>query len=314
MGVRVYFLFDKIGSRSLPGSYVERLTDGGVEVATFRSSRMMLRRRFRPRLQINFRNHRKILVVDGEEGWLGGFNLSDTYLGMDPSIGPWRDTHLRIRGPSALGLQLSFLEDWHWSTGDVLSLDWTPKRAEAGNEAVLILPSGPADPLETAALMIHHSIHSARERFWIASPYFVPDEGILMALKLAALRGVDVRVLVPSYADVPLVHLAKLAVVEPLLAVGVQVLQYDAAFLHTKAFVVDDRAAGVGTVNVDSRSLHLNFEITAILMDREAVARVEGMFLDDFEHAQPLTLEELLARPAWARAASKGAHLLAPLL
>lgn len=313
-GVAVYLLHDKIGSRSLPGRYVDELTEAGVKVRTFRSSRAVIRRRFRPRLQINFRNHRKVVIVDGDEGWLGGLNVSDAYLGLDPEIGPWRDTHLRVQGPAALGLQLAFLEDWHWTAEEVLELNWEPKAAPGADEPVLILPSGPADPLETASLMVHHAIHAARRRLWIASPYFVPEEGVLSALKLAALRGVDVRVLLPERADVPLVDLAKLAAVEPLLEVGVQVLQYTAGFMHTKAYLVDDRAAGVGTVNLDNRSFRLNFEITALLMDRAAVSRVDAMFREDFRHARLLEAEELAARSFWARAASRGALLLAPVL
>ena len=313
-GIEVRLLYDWIGSHRLPDTYVDRLRQEGVEVAAFRSSRAMIRRRFRPRIQINFRNHRKIVVTDGRVGWLGGLNVSDAYLGLDPEIGPWRDTHLRVRGPAALGLQLSFLEDWHWSTGELPELDWQPRTSPDGDEPVLILPSGPADPLESASLMVHHAIHSARSRLWIASPYFVPDEGLLAALQLAALRGVDVRILVPEQADVPLVRLAKMAVVEPLVEVGVTVLQYNAGFLHTKAFVVDDRAAGLGTVNLDNRSFRLNFEITALLMDEGAVARVAEMFEEDFRQAEPLTLEELAARSVWSRAASRGAYLLAPLL
>jgi cardiolipin synthase A/B len=314
-GVRVHLLYDRIGSRGLPGRYVKALEAGGVGVRSFLSSTTRIRHRFRPRLQVNFRNHRKVLVVDGREGWLGGLNASDAYLGLDPKVGPWRDTHLRVRGPAALGLQLSFLEDWHWSAEEVLSLDWEPQPAgEGADEPVLIVPSGPADPSDTASLMMHHAIHAANRRLWIATPYFVPDGALVSALELAGFRGVDVRILVPEEADVPLVHLAKFAVLEPLLAAGVKILRYTAGFMHTKAFLVDDRAAGVGTVNLDSRSLRLNFEITALLMDRDAVARVEAMLARDFQHAEPLTLEEVRARPFLSRAASRAAYLLEPVL
>lgn len=320
-GVRVHLLFDRIGSRSLPGSYVRRLREAGVEVSAFLSSRAVIRQRFRPRLQINFRNHRKILVVDGRIGWLGGLNLSDAYLGKSPEMGAWRDTHLRVEGPAVLGIQLSFLEDWHWSTERILELNWIPVAAPTpsdgmsdSGEAVLILPSGPADPVETASLMVHHAIHSARRRFWIASPYFVPDEAVVAALKLAAIRGVDVRILVPTRADVPLVHLAKLAAIPRLLEVGVAIYRYTPGFLHQKAFLVDDRAAGVGTVNLDSRSFRLNFEITALLLDRGAIGRVQAMLAADFERSEALTLGELEGRSLWARAGARAAYLLAPIL
>ncbi len=312
-GVRVHLLFDRIGSRSLPRRYVRILREAGVEVSAFLSSRAWIRQRFRPRIQVNFRNHRKILVVDGREGWLGGLNASVAYLGEDPRIGAWRDTHLHLEGPSVAGLQLAFLEDWHWSTGTVLSLDWTPRPVEA-DEAVLILPSGPADPVETANLMIHHAIHGARDRFWLATPYFVPDEGILSALELAVLRGVDVHLLVPSSADVPLVHLAKLAVLPRLLRAGVAVHRYSAGFMHSKAFLVDNRAAAVSTVNLDNRSLRLNFEITALLLDPGAVLRVQSMLEADLARSEPVTAAELDARPTIERVAARGAYLLAPIL
>lgn len=313
-GVRVHFLYDRIGSRKLPGEFTRRLEREGVEVQSFLSSTTWIRKRFRPRIQVNFRNHRKVIVVDGEEAWLGGLNASEAYLGLDPEVGTWRDTHIRVTGPAALGVQLSFLEDWHWSAECVLELDWIPRPAEGADEAVLILPAGPADPTETARLMVHHAIHAAAERLWIATPYFVPDEGLLGALELAGYRGVDVRILVPRTADVPLVNLAKYAVIEPLLAAGVRILHYTEGFMHTKAFLVDDRAAGVGTVNLDNRSLRLNFEITALLMDRGAVARVERMFEEDFRHAVPYTSEDLAARSFTARAASRAAYLFEPML
>ncbi len=313
-GVRAHLLFDRIGSRSLGSRWVRSLRTEGVEAHAFLSSRARFRQRFRPRIQINFRNHRKIVVVDGKEGWLGGYNVSRAYLGRDPEVGPWRDTHLHVVGPAALGMQLSFVEDWHWTTGRVLELDWTPQPAEEGDEAILMLPSGPADEVETATLMFHHAIHAARSRLWISTPYFVPDEGIITALKLAAYRGVDVRVLTPKTADVPLVHLAKFAALEPLIRAGVKVLRYEPGFLHTKAFLVDDRAAGVGTVNLDNRSLRLNFEITALLLDPEAIGRVHALFEEDMAHSRPLALEDLTGRRLPARLASRGAYLLAPLL
>ena len=182
-GVRVYLLFDGYGSHALPRSYVESLRAGGVSVAVFRSTRGL-----GARLQINFRNHRKIVVVDGREGWVGGHNVGDEYLGHDATLSPWRDTHLHLQGPAVSGLQAAFLEDWHWATGEVLELEWEIPPAPGGQVAALVLPSGPADPRETCTLMFQHLIHSARRRLWIATAYFVPDAGIMAALELAVLR------------------------------------------------------------------------------------------------------------------------------
>jgi cardiolipin synthase A/B len=313
-GVSVFLLFDRIGSRSLSSSWVRELQEAGVEVHAFLSSRAWIRQQFRPRIQINFRNHRKIVVVDGREGWMGGYNVGEVYLGRHPELGKWRDTHLHVEGPAVLAMQLAFVEDWHWTTERVPDLEWEPTPATDGDEAVLMLPSGPADQVESATLMYHHAIHAARKRLWIATPYFVPDEGIVTALKLAAFRGVDVRILTPLSADVPLVHLAKFAAVEPLLRAGVRVLRYAPGFLHSKLFLVDDRAAGVGTVNLDNRSLRLNFEITALLLDPGAIRRVEALFEEDMAAAEDLTLEEVVGRSLGARLASRAAYLLAPVL
>ncbi|MGM0639109.1 MAG: phospholipase D-like domain-containing protein, partial [Pseudomonadota bacterium] len=186
-GVRVYFLYDEMGSHKLNEGYLRDLANSGVEVSAFRSSRG-----FRHRFQLNFRNHRKVLVVDGREGWVGGFNVGVEYLGQGRH-GPWRDTHLKLIGPSALGLQEAFWEDWHWATGEVINLTWTPQTTCEECQRVVIVPSGPADRQDTASLLVQHAIHSARERLWVTSPYFVPDQGVQDALRLASMRGVDVR-------------------------------------------------------------------------------------------------------------------------
>ena len=195
-GVRVAFLYDEVGSHDLPRSYKNELREAGVEVYDFHT-----RKGPRNQFQLNFRNHRKIVVVDGRVAWIGGHNVGDEYLGRDPKFGHWRDTHVRIEGPAALGAQLSFAEDWYWATGRTLDLNWNPVASDTGDIPVLIIPTGPADELETASLMFTHAINSARKRIWIASPYFVPDHSVLVALQLAGLRGVDVRILIPDRPD-----------------------------------------------------------------------------------------------------------------
>lgn len=308
-GVRVFFLYDEIGSYRLPASYTTELAAAGVEVRRFHSTRGSGNR-----FQLNFRNHRKIVVADGRRGWVGGLNVGDEYLGSDARIGPWRDTHLKLEGPAVLCLQLPFVEDWHWATGEILDLDWQPDLGAGGRQPVLILPSGPADRFETASLMMQHLIHSATHRLWITSPYFVPDEGIQAALKLAALRGVDVRVLIPERPDNRLAWLAAYAFVEPLLQAGVQIHRYQAGFLHGKSLLVDDRLAGVGTVNLDNRSFRLNFEVTALVYDADFAKRMEAMFEADFARARRMHSGESLAQPFWFRAVSRAAYLTAPVL
>ncbi|HRQ63631.1 MAG TPA: cardiolipin synthase [Xanthomonadaceae bacterium] len=307
-GLDVYLLYDEIGSYALPNSYVRELTDAGVNVHRFHSTRGSGNR-----FQLNFRNHRKVLVTDGAHGWLGGFNIGVEYMGKDTNIGAWRDTHLRLDGPAALNLQLSFVEDWYWATGEILELPWSPVMAE-GNAAVLVLPSGPADRFDTASLMVQQLIHAARQRIWISSPYFVPDEGVQGMLKLAALSGVDVRILIPEEPDNALLYFAAYAFIGPLLDAGVKVHRYQDGFLHGKAILVDDHTAAITTVNLDNRSFRLNFEISAIVADHDFAGAVESMFRDDFLRSRAMLASKVDEKPFWFRVASRAAYMLAPVL
>ncbi|MFY0990335.1 cardiolipin synthase [Halomonas sp. C05BenzN] len=306
-GVRVYFLYDEIGSHKLNEGYLRDLAAYGVEVSAFRSSRG-----FRHRFQLNFRNHRKVLVTDGREGWLGGFNVGVEYLGLGRH-GPWRDTHLKLVGPAVLGLQEAFWEDWHWATGEVINLAWTPRETCEACQDVVIVPSGPADRQETASLLVQHAIHSAHERFWVTSPYFVPDQGVQDALRLAAMRGVDVRIMMPERPDHLLVFLSAFSFLPDMLRAGVRVYRYQPGFLHQKVMLIDDSAASVGTVNLDNRSFRLNFEITAFVPDRRFAAEVRLMLERDFADCRRITRDELVARPLWRRIVSRAAYLLSPI-
>jgi cardiolipin synthase len=308
-GVRVYFLIDEVGSYDLPASYKNELRDAGAEVFDFHS-----RKGPGNRFQINFRNHRKVVVVDGHTTWVGGHNIGDEYLGKEAKFGRWRDTHVRIEGPAALTAQLSFLEDWYWATGNILDVSWEPKAVEDGGFPVLIVPSGPADEVETASLMFVHAIHSARERIWIASPYFVPDEAVMAALQLAGMRGVDVRVLIPAKADHLLVYLAAFSYFDDAGRTGVKFYRFEDGFLHEKAMLIDDDVATIGTANFDNRSFRLNFEITAVLSDPEFAAEVERMFEDDFAHATLVPDDEYSGKSFWFRLGVRLARLSSPLL
>ena len=308
-GVRVYFLYDAIGSYRLSRSYTSELAAAGVQVHRFQSTRGPGNR-----FQINFRNHRKIVLADGHYGWVGGFNVGDEYLGKDPRVGEWRDTHLLVEGPAVLSLQVSFMEDWHWATDEILELDWEPKPAKDSNIPVLMLPSGPADRFETASLLMQHVINSATDRVWIASPYFVPDEGVINALKLASLRGVDVRIIIPEKPDHLLVYFAAYAFIGSMLDADIQIHRYQEGFLHGKTFLVDNKHAGVGTVNLDNRSFRLNFEVTALVVDQKFASEMEQMFLNDFARSRTMTLTEIIEKPFWFRVASRAAYLTAPLL
>jgi len=308
-GVRVYFLYDEIGSNALPNAYKNDMREVDIEVFPFNT-----RKGPGNRFQLNFRNHRKVVVVDGHVAWVGGHNVGDEYLGRDPEFGHWRDTHVRIEGPAALGAQVSFAEDWHWATDRILSLNWTPRRAIMGDTAVLIIPTGPADELESASLMFTHAINSARERIWITSPYFVPDESVIKALQLAGLRGVDVRILIPDMPDHYTVYLAAFSYLEDAGRTGVRFFRYGDGFLHAKTMLIDDRIATIGTANFDNRSFRLNFEITAAIGNNQAfIDEVERMFLDDFAKSREVPANELSTKPLWFRFAVRLARLTSPI-
>jgi cardiolipin synthase len=308
-GVRVYFLYDEMGSHGLRACYLDELRAAGAEVSAFNT-----RKGPGNRFQVNFRNHRKVVVTDGRVAWVGGHNVGDAYLGRDPAFGHWRDTHVRIEGPAVLGVQLSFLADWHWATDRVVALSWMPRPAPAGDTEVLILSTGPADELESASLMFTHAINNARERIWIASPYFVPDRGLLHALQLAGLRGVDVRILIPDVPDHYLVYLAAFSYLEEAGRTGVRFFRYTDGFLHQKVMLMDDRVATIGTANLDNRSFRLNFEITAAITgDPGFIGEVEAMFNRDFAHARMVPPDELASKPWWFRFVVRVARLTSPI-
>jgi cardiolipin synthase A/B len=309
-GVRVYFLYDEIGSLGLPDSYGARLREAGVEIHPFHS-----RKGSGNRFQLNFRNHRKTVVVDGKVAWIGGHNVGDEYLGRNEKFGHWRDTHVRIEGPAVIGAQLAFIEDWRWSTDALLAdLSWTPRQAADGDAAVLIIASGPADVMETASLMYTQAINSAVDRIWIASPYFVPDDSIVQALQLAGLRGVDVRILIPEKSDSRLVTLSAYSFFNEISAAGVRFYRYQGGFLHEKVILVDDNAAGVGTANFDNRSFRLNFEITSMIVDIEFARDVEEMFEEDFAESRLMQRDEFDNKSWWFKLAVRTSRLAAPIL
>lgn len=308
-GVKVRLLFDPIGSRSLPKSYLTALRDAGVETPAKRA----LNRRA-GRFQINYRNHRKTLIVDGLRGFTGGLNVGDEYMGRNPAFGHWRDTFVALSGPIVTQLQLAFSEDWHWATDETLvrALHWDPVHNDS-DMAGLVVSTGPADDIETGALFYLSVIVAARRRLWIASPYFVPDTDVLSALKQAAMRGVDVRVLVPEAIDHKLPWLAAHAVFDDCRAAGVQIWRYQTGFMHQKALVVDSAVAAIGTMNMDNRSFRLNFETMAMFFDENAANEVATMLEADFQNATLLT-KDLADQPLWVRIGAPVSRLFAPLL
>jgi cardiolipin synthase len=307
--VKVYFLYDEIGSHKLPQSYLRDMQIAGIVTSAFHTTKGKTNR-----FQLNFRNHRKIVVVDGKIAYVGGHNVGDEYLGKHPKFGAWRDTHVKIEGPAVQCIQFCFVEDWYWATKGIPELNWEPCRVADGRENALVIASGPADRLETCGLMFVQAINEARERIWIASPYFVPDLQILSALKLAALRGVDVRILLPEKADHRTVYLASFSYYQNTLPIGIKIYRYTAGFMHQKVFLIDSRCAAVGTANLDNRSFRLNFEITLLNYDSLFIKEVETMLSNDFDRSQPATMDDYTHRPFLFKLAVRSARLLAPIL
>jgi cardiolipin synthase len=309
-GVNVYFLYDEIGSHSLPPAYANELNAAGAVMQPFLTTRGI-----RNRFQINFRNHRKIVIVDGCVAFVGGHNVGDEYLGLNPKLGRWRDTHLRVEGPAVAAIQLAFSADWSWACDtSPENLRWASEGPHDGDIPVLVLPTGPSDPESHCSMFLVSMINAARRRAWIASPYFVPDAPLLQALKLAALRGVDVRVILPQKPDHLLVYLAAFSFLPEVQRCGVRTFRFADGFMHQKAIMIDDDAAAVGTVNLDNRSLHLNFELTVLGLGGRFAGDVARMLERDLAASREVYSGEFLDRGLLFRLAVRCARLLEPIL
>lgn len=307
-GAEVLFLYDGVGSGGLPRAFIRELEAAGVRTACFKTSKGA-----RNPLRLNFRNHRKIVICDGREAFVGGLNIGEEYLGKTRRFGPWRDTHLRLTGPSVQAVQLAFYEDWHWATRQTPRLEWEPAPAEGSDQRVLVVPTGPADDMDAAVLLFTGLIHGARERLWLAAPYFVPDEAVVNALQLAALRGVDVRIVIPERADQWIVWFAAFSYYDEVLPYGVRVYRYQPGFMHQKVILCDNLAC-VGTANLDNRSLRINFEITAMVADAAFAGQVRSMLERDMQRCHAVGRNDF-AKRAWGfRVAARMARLLSPIL
>jgi cardiolipin synthase len=311
-GVKVYVLYDDVGSNGLSAEYKERLAAEGVEIYAF-NHRHRLLRLFGP-MRINYRNHRKNVVVDGKVAWTGGTNVGIEYLGQDKTFGHWRDTHIRIEGPAASSLALIFQEDWLWATGEALALPPPDPVDEVGPVSALVMATGPSDKFEANAIAFTDIIGQARQRLWIVSPYFVPDTDSRTALYAAVLRGVDVRIMLPAKPDHLIVWLASNAHADAMVEHGVDIYRYHRGFLHQKVLLMDDRICTVGSVNFDNRSFAINFEMTVWMTDPQVISNVEKMLETDFTHCRKVTPDEVQKRNPFARFIANAGRLLSPIL
>jgi cardiolipin synthase len=309
-GVAIHLLLDNLGSIGLSKGFISTMTREGIQVRYVMDVSGSANR-----FQLNFRNHRKILVVDGKRGFLGGLNVGDEYLGHHAKLTPWRDTHMEWRGPIVKCLQVPFAEDWRWATGDLLDqLDWEIRPEDvAGEVEALCLATGPADPFETCAMGFLTLIDGARKRIWIATPYFVPDDKIVTALQLAAMRGVEVRVILPGLSDSHLIHLSSFSYLKELEDAGVKFYRYEKGFLHQKVMLIDDSLSAIGSANLDNRSFRLNFEVIGIVSDTAFNSEVSRMLEADFANSRPTGADALAGRSFPFRLSVRLARMLAPI-
>jgi cardiolipin synthase A/B len=310
-GVKVRMLVDGTGSNKLSKSFLQPLRAAGVEVATFNPVRLLKLRLRRP----DFRTHRKIVVCDGRVAFTGGMNITDAH---SEKYGPdyWRDTHVRIVGAAAWPLQRLFLEDWYFAT-DVLcpiDVDTFPTPVRDGTHLVQVVGSGPDSNAFAIHKVIFTAINQSTSRCWLTTPYFVPDEALLMALVTAGLRDVDVRLLVPKKGDSRLVDMAARSYFPELLAAGVRVYEYESRFIHAKTLVCDDDVAIVGTANLDNRSFRLNFEVAAVIYSGAVNFSLADAFVRDLEGSRELEQGDYEKQPLSRRLGQASARLISPLL
>jgi len=310
-GVEVRLLYDSVGGRQISKDKIEKLKGSGVKVAVFFASTVPF-----INFKINYRNHRKIVVIDGIVGFVGGFNVGNEYMGLNNKIGYWRDTHLKIRGDAVIDLQTRFFLDWsHASKQELMFLPkYFPDNRIQGKVGIQIISSGPDKSDEVIKSNYVKMINSAKKSILIQTPYFIPDASVFEAIKIAAASGVDVRIMIPCKPDHPFVYWATYWYCGGLLKYGVKVYIYEYGFLHAKTLVIDGTVASVGTANFDVRSFKLNFECNAIIYDTKTSQMLYDIFMDDLNYSMELTRELYLERGILIRFKESVCRLLAPLL
>ncbi|MGM7721358.1 cardiolipin synthase [Metabacillus sp. Hm71] len=311
-GVKIRILYDDLGSRGLRRSFFAKLRAAGGEVEVFFPSKLRW-----INLRLNYRNHRKLVIIDGQIGYVGGFNVGDEYLGLDPKFGYWRDTHLRIQGPAVYAVQTRFILDWN-QAAHKRKIPYLPEHfpepVRKGDSSMQIVTSGPDSEWEQIKHGYIKMISTAKRTICIQTPYFIPDASLLDALKIACLSGVEVKLMIPNKPDHPFVYWATLSYVGEMLSSGARVFIYDHGFIHAKTIVVDHEISSVGTANIDMRSFRLNFEVNAFLYDPEIAKKLHDVFHDDIALSRELTLEDYDQRSKLIRFKESISRLLSPIL
>ncbi len=309
-GVEIRIIYDDVGSWKLNKKYLKSLSDEGIEVYAFMPVKFPF---FTSR--VNYRNHRKIIVVDGKVGFVGGINIADRYIKGIHNLGIWRDTHLRLEGESVYDLQMVFMIDWYFTSKKVMDEKAYLKKFAADEEhLVQITASGPDSDYETIMQAYFSAITTATEYIYIVSPYFLPTESILFALKTVSLSGVDVRIILPARSDSPMTYWSSLSYIQELLESGIKVYFYEKGFSHSKIMIVDDVFASVGSANMDYRSFSQNFEIMALIYDEKVALELKNYFLTDLESSRRILNDDWSNRKFSDKIKSSFFRLFSPLL
>lgn len=308
-GVEVRIIYDSFGSRKTGKTYFEAFRMAGIEVEPFLKLTL-------PSLtsRLNYRTHRKIIIIDGEIGYLGGMNIADRYIkGLE--WGPWRDTHARIEGKGVQGLQSVFLIDWYFVSQTLItSRNYFPMLENCGDTLMQVVNSGPLSEENELSYGIMQAIYGAERSIFIQTPYFFPPESMTDALQAAAIRGVDVRLMISKRSDVPLVQLASHSFIAHMLQAGVKVYLYRAGFLHSKLMVFDGSLTLIGSANFDTRSFEQNFEVEGFVYDKQVAEQAMGIFAEDQRVCEVVSLREWKRRPVTRRFLESLLRLFAPLL
>lgn len=312
-GVEVRVLFDGMGCRSVNHRYWKKLNDQGIMTAEFFPA--LLRRLH---LRINYRNHRKIVVIDNKVGYVGGFNIGKEYIDLDPKFGHWRDTHLRLHGSAVLGLQIRFMLDWNYAAREnLLGTGKYFESLEAGSRdhcGIQIISSGPDSTGEQIRDNYLRLIHKAQKSVFIQTPYFIPDESVLDALLIAVRSGIEVNIMIPCKPDHPFVYWATYSYIGDLVMAGANCYTYQNGFLHSKGMIVDSRVLCYGTANMDIRSFALNFEVSAVIYDEKKAKEMEEIFKEDLKVCKQVTKDVYAGRNLVIRIKEQICRLMSPLL
>ena len=310
-GVKVKVLYDYVGSFYMPSHILKRMRDAGVEIHAFLELTFM-----QFAFRVNWRNHRKIVVIDGSIGYVGGMNIADRYVIGDKKWSPWRDTHLRITGESVAALQYSFAIDWDFTTRDLLmspTMHYSEPPASP-DYMVQMMASGPANRWNNISFVFLKAITLAKKCVYIQTPYFLPSDSLLKALQSAALAGVDVRVMIPLQADSAMLRLATGSYLKECLLSGIKIYHYEPTIMHAKVVIVDDEFVTTGSTNFDFRSFEHNFEFNALIYSKEFNQKMKDIFVADMEQCTRLLLSKWKKRPLLQKALESVVRLISPIL